>query len=497
MLNNFIYAKTKDLFIEQLEAHQILDEAIVFIEDTKEIWNHGTYFAGISDSGFDQETLDQINAEIENVRNSIPSLKDNYIDFVMFVGGVTLTENEYGLNNIEITNDVILKSTGLTPVEFKNGIDSGKQLRLIIYDTISYPYASVLTPSDSDHSIVANVYEYKESEQPVVFLCNIQMSIENEEIVTAGYINGVPYATIFPGIATIDQLDNKIVFDYTSFGLPNISEQVLTEDQVMTACGMSATDLYNKVRSGTEVAFKVTPDEGTEMVLLAINVSIQENWFAISFVDLFMLVYDNGTISVIFDFTLGYQQRLVSGTNIKTINGQSLLGEGDINISTDVDLTDYALKEDIPTTTSQLTNDSGFLTEHQNITGKQDVIEDLETIREGAAKGATALQSVPGGYATETWVGEQGFLTEHQDISHKQDVINDLNDIRQKANSALQNVPDEYITETELNTAINSVAFTEDYGSEVVMPVSNIVSMSQEAYDALTEKNPNTIYLIV
>lgn len=297
MLNNFIYAKTKDLFIEQLEAHQILDEAIVFIEDTKEIWNHGTYFAGISDS-------------------------------------------------------------------------------------------------------------------------------------------------------ELDQLNSKIIFDYTSFGLPNISEQVLTEDQVMTACGMSATDLYNKVRSGTEVAFKVTPDEGMEMVFLAINVSIQENWFAISFTDLFMLVYDNGTISVIFDFALGYQQRLVSGTNIKTINGQSLLGEGDITISTDVDLTDYALKEDIPTTTSQLTNDSGF-------------------------------------------------LTEHQDISHKQDVINDLNDIRQKANSALQNVPDEYITETELNTAINSVAFTEDYGSEVVMPVSNIVSMSQEAYDALTEKNPNTIYLIV
>lgn len=172
MLNNFIYAKTKDLFIEQLEANQILDEAIVFIEDTKEIWNHGTYFAGISDSGLDQETIDQINAEIENVRNSIPI------------------------------------------------------------------------------------------------------------------------------------------------------------------------------------------------------------------------------------------------------------------------------------TTSQLTNDSGF-------------------------------------------------LTEHQDISHKQDVINDLDNIRQKANSALQNVPDEYITETELNTAINSVAFTEDYGSEVVMPVSNIVSMSQEEYDALTEKNPNTIYLIV
>lgn len=62
----------------------------------------------------------------------------------------------------------------------------------------------------------------------------------------------------------------------------------------------------------------------------------------------------------------------------------------------------------IPTKTSQLTNDSGFLTEHQDISNlatkddvkkKQDVIVDLSEIREGASKGATALQ-------------------EHQDISH-------------------------------------------------------------------------------
>lgn len=37
MLNNFIYAQTKELFLEQLNARNILDEAIVFIEDTKEI----------------------------------------------------------------------------------------------------------------------------------------------------------------------------------------------------------------------------------------------------------------------------------------------------------------------------------------------------------------------------------------------------------------------------------------------------------------------------
>lgn len=36
--------------------------------------------------------------------------------------------------------------------------------------------------------------------------------------------------------------------------------------------------------------------------------------------------------------------------------------------------------------------------------GKQDAILDLEAIREGASKGATALQEVPSGYATETYV---------------------------------------------------------------------------------------------
>ena len=65
------------------------------------------------------------------------------------------------------------------------------------------------------------------------------------------------------------------------------------------------------------------------------------------------------------------------------------------------DITDFPF---IPTKTSDLTNDSGFLTQHQDISGKQDVITDLDTIRRGAALGATAIQ-------------------EHQDISGKVDKI--------------------------------------------------------------------------
>lgn len=55
---------------------------------------------------------------------------------------------------------------------------------------------------------------------------------------------------------------------------------------------------------------------------------------------------------------------------------------------------------------------------------KQDIIEDLDSIRENASKGTTALQSVPSEYVTESELEQKGFLTE---------------------------IPDEYVTESELN----------------------------------------------
>ena len=163
---------------------------------------------------------------------------------------------------------------------------------------------------------------------------------------------------------------------------------------------------------------------------------------------------------------------------------------------------------EVPTKVSELENDVNYLTEHQDISGKQDVITDLADIRSGAALGATALQAIPdeyvteddlngkgyltvtdadlkyapidsegvdlSDYATKEFVGEEiakidiptvptnvsaftndaGYLTAHQDITGKQDVITDLSDIRAnaaKGATALQEVPAEYITETELD----------------------------------------------
>ena len=85
-----------------------------------------------------------------------------------------------------------------------------------------------------------------------------------------------------------------------------------------------------------------------------------------------------------------------------------------------VDLTPYAKKTEVPTKTSQLTNDSGFLTSHQDISGKQDKAT-LET--DVAAKGFTKN--------TGTYSKPTGGIP-------KADLANDVKASLGKADTALQ-----------------------------------------------------------
>ena len=81
------------------------------------------------------------------------------------------------------------------------------------------------------------------------------------------------------------------------------------------------------------------------------------------------------------------QNLLVSGTNIKTINNESILGSGNINIQggggdvTDVEVNGVSVVDQdgvaevtVPTKTSDLTNDSGFITSAYHDATKQDVL---------------------------------------------------------------------------------------------------------------------------
>ena len=91
------------------------------------------------------------------------------------------------------------------------------------------------------------------------------------------------------------------------------------------------------------------------------------------------------------------QDVLVSGTNIKTINNQDILGSGNIEVEASAvwgsitgelhnqqdlhnELQAKANLTDIPTKTSELFNDSGYITNEYHDNTKQDVINNLDII---------------------------------------------------------------------------------------------------------------------
>lgn len=86
--------------------------------------------------------------------------------------------------------------------------------------------------------------------------------------------------------------------------------------------------------------------------------------------------------------------------------------------------------------------DSIIASIEQQIANKQDKIEDLDTIRSGASLGATALQSVPAEYITESELSAKKYATTSQ-LAAKQDTISDLSTIRSNASlgaTAIQKV---------------------------------------------------------
>lgn len=139
------------------------------------------------------------------------------------------------------------------------------------------------------------------------------------------------------------------------------------------------------------------------------NISITNN--VISAVD---TIYDDSEIkSDISDLYQNKQDKLVAGDGIditnNVISNTRVSAEwgnitGDITDQTDlqVALNLKANKSELPTKTSQLTNDSGFLTQHQDISNKANKSEIPTKVSQ--------LQN------------DSGYLTQHQDISGKANV---------------------------------------------------------------------------
>jgi hypothetical protein len=144
-------------------------------------------------------------------------------------------------------------------------------------------------------------------------------------------------------------------------------------------------------------------------------------------------------------------------------------GEGEVQKTTEAEITAMGFTKNLGTITEVKMNgvtkgtsgvvDLGaVITEHQDISGKQEKITDLDAIRSGAEKGATALQSVPSEYVTDTELNNKGYATilalndKVDKVSGKQLSTEDFTSALKTKLEGLSNYDD-----TEIENAITSL----------------------------------------
>ena len=196
------------------------------------------------------------------------------------------------------------------------------------------------------------------------------------------------------------------------------------------------------------------------------------------------------------------EKRYATETYVTNKIAEASLSGGEVDLSglaTKDELATKADKTAIPTKTSQLTNDSGFLTEHQNISGKADktyvdnqLATKSDTDHTHSYNDLTDKPTIPSttNLATKTELTNglatkadkvhthDQYLTEHQDLSDyalKNEIPNVPTKVSQLTNDKgyLTSVPSEYVTETYVNDKLGDKSF---------------IYLTQEEYNLLSDE---------
>lgn len=274
-----IHFNRKADFEARLAAGDIRDYSIVCIKDAKLIWTHGQYYGDLSEClKVTQQTLtDAEKAQVmENLGIEIPSKVSELQNDSSFVSAVDTGEEVDGVEADYVTEAAM------------NAALSSKQNTITDLSTIrsgASKGATAVQPADL--ASVAKSGSYNDlTNKPTI-----------PSAVTESTVSGWGFTK------------NTGTYSKPSAGIPKSD----LASAVQTSLGKADTALqsYTEQYKGTVTGVKIngttkTPSSGT--------------------VDLGTVITSHQDIS-------GKQDQLVSGTNIKTINGNSILGSGNIVIS--------------------------------------------------------------------------------------------------------------------------------------------------------------------
>ena len=222
-------------------------------------------------------------------------------------GNVVLNKNDVGLNNVDNTSDTNKPISTATQTALNSKVDkvAGKGLSTEDYTT-------------AEKTKLTGLSNYtKPASEPISYITGLQTALDSKVSKT--------------GVETLHSTD-ALRISGTTLSLykgDGTFESVVTQDTVYTLPNASAT-----VLGGIKVGTNLSIDANGVLSANDTNVSFTEisnkptNLSGYGITD----AYTKTQVDSLIPNISTKQDVLVSGTNIKTINGQSVLGSGDITI---------------------------------------------------------------------------------------------------------------------------------------------------------------------
>lgn len=195
------------------------------------------------------------------------------------------------------------------------------------------------------------------------------------------------------------------------------------------------------------------------------------------------------------DLTFDYQEKLVSGTNIKTINDQDILGEGNIVIDGGSSIPYLVINDtthlsgDFNAVFNAISNKTPYNLYYFSILGYTDLCTPEVVFASGSSIQATF--HFESGTTNHTLVTAQitptGVSVDKSYHNYQEQLVSGTN---------IKTVNGESLLGSG-NIDIESVSNPVTYGSGTQPQVHTILVVTQSEYDAISSKDPNTQYLIV
>lgn len=424
------------------------------------------------------------NTRVNEVEGKIPEVKD-------FVTNSSISTNYY--NKTEIDNKGYLnKVTADSYYQEKgNYVDETVYSNKVseIDSSINDVYARIKTANDNiankaDQSELANYYtkpqgtalegRVSSAEQNIT---SLQESIQTlDSKIPTDYVSNSSISTNYYMKKDVyNKQETENIVGILRTDISNTYEEKGHYDSAIYTLNSSVNKVETNIRKKQDKLVSGTNIKtiNNESILGNGNIEVKgEEHVSLTYAEWEALPYNEqmaDKVYLIKDAENVYQAPLVSGTNIKTINGNSILGEGNIEIQgggTSEHQNITQAQYDALTPEQKQADIVYFITDADVVYATQEQVQEVgnsvNTLSGRVETAETEIDNIKNaGYATQTWVSSQGYLTEHQSLAGyatENYVNNKISELNIDDYLKIVDLPDYSVKFTEIDSSISDVS---------------------------------------